>query len=89
MTTTPKKKAKPHFEIYITLGDVKLKGQGTTAYEALSSVKKPIKITGKTFVTLTDGKRKSERMLMPVAARRLFYPFAQFYLAKQLEYLLR
>ncbi len=77
------------FEISISLGDVQLKGKGATAYEALTSIKKPIKITGKTFVTLTQGKKKAERMLMPVQAKRLFYPVAQVFLAKQLTYLLK
>jgi hypothetical protein len=89
MTTSSKKKAKPVYEVTIRLGDVTVKGKGDTAYEALSSVKKPIKITGKTFVTLKEGKRTAERMLMPTAAKRLFYPLSQQYLAKQLDFLLK
>lgn len=89
MATSKKKVAAPRYKLSIRVGDAELKGEGANAYEALASVKRPQKITGKTFVKISDGKRNAERMFMPLAAKRLFYPLAQRILAKQLEYLLK
>lgn len=58
-------------------------------YEALASIPKPAKITGKTFLTVSQGKRKAQQLYMPVAAKRLFFPIAQPIIAKKLETLLK
>ena len=85
---TPPKKKKPYL-IQVKFGEEIVKGEGNTAYEALSSMKRPIKIVGKAFLTITDGKRKKDMMFMPTRAKRLFYPTAQIYIAKQLEIAMR
>lgn len=85
---TPKAKAVKKdaaFSISIILGDVTLKGEGNTAYEALSSIERPAKIVGKAFITIRSGDKKKEMMFMPAKAKRFFYPIAQVFLAKQLE----
>lgn len=86
MKNSPKKKG---CVISITLGDVKLKGTGETILEALASIKRPVKIVGKTFVDASNGTKDTSFMLMPVRAKRLFYPLAQAILAKQIEQLLK
>lgn len=77
------------YTLVIKLGDKTLEGHGTNAYQALSSIERPIKITTKAFVSMTDGKRAMEAMYMPMKAKRLFFPMAQHYLAKQLEFLMK
>lgn len=81
-------KAKP-FKIVITLGEEKHRGQGVTVFEALKGIAKPVKITTKAFLTISQGDKTSNQVLMPVQTKRLFYPSAQLYLAKQLELLLK
>lgn len=77
------------YSISITQGDKTYKGSGDSALEALKSVAKPLKIISKVFLTIKQGKRKAEMMFTPVRAKRLFYPNAQLYAAKQLEYLMK
>lgn len=81
-------KKKPYL-LSITLGDLKLTGKGATMYEALTSIQRPVKITTKAFITVTQGSRKLEQMFMPQRAKRLFYPLAQSTFAKQFEFLLQ
>lgn len=83
------KKTKKPYVISLTLGDNTLEGRGDSVYEALSSIKKPLKIVGKTFLIVTNGDKKATQMLMPVRAKRLFYPMAQLMLAKQIQLLLK
>lgn len=77
------------YKITVDFGSSTATGFGGTAYEALSNVKRPVKITSKVFLTLTHGKKKAEQWYLPQRAKRLFYPNAQLILAKQLELLLR
>lgn len=86
-TTTPKKE--PAYKLSIDFGDGPVVSKGDTALEALSSLKRPTKITGKAFLVLEKGKLSAKRMFMPIAAKRLFFPNAQLYIAKQLDYLLK
>jgi hypothetical protein len=62
-----------------------IKGSGETLLDALRSAVRPLKITGKMTLTATDGKRKATRNLTVPQAKRMFYPSAQLYLAKDLE----
>lgn len=81
---------KKTYTLRVDFGDKKpVKSEGETVLEALTSLPKPRKITGKTLLSLTDGKRSAERLFMPTQAKRLFYPLAQQYLAKQLTTLLK
>lgn len=92
MKTTPKRSTRPKafpFVVSIRFGTLTLKGKGATILAALSSIEKPVKITEKTFITVTKGDKVANRMLMPMQAKRLFYPLAQAYMAKQLEHLLK
>jgi hypothetical protein len=77
------------YSISVTQGDKTYKGTGNNTLEALTSLTKPLKIIGKCFLTVTDGKRKAELMMMPTRAKRLFFPNARIYLAKQLELLMK
>lgn len=88
---TKKKAVKKELEysLTLTLGNDVYSGTGATLLEALSSMPVPHKITTKAMLSITDGTRNAERMYMPVAAKRLFYPLAQKFLAKQLAYLLK
>ena len=71
--------------ISLKLGDETYEGSGETSFQALQSVKKPAKLMGKGIVTITQGDKKKVRVLMPVQLKRLFYPSAQFYQARNLE----
>ena len=82
------KKKKP-CSVSVTLGDKTFTGEGATVYEALRAVRKPTKITGKVFVTVTDGGRKLETMYMPPRAKRMFAPLAQYVFAKQFDFLMK
>lgn len=77
------------YKLEIDFGSSKVEGTGATVLEALQSIETPVKIVGKTFIKLTDGTRTLERMYLPARAKRLFYPNAQFFLAKNLEFLLK
>jgi len=79
----------PKYKIEVATGGLTLKGEGLSAFEALKSVQKPDKITGKTFVKLSLGRKKTERMFMPVKARRLFYSVAQEFIARNLAVTLK
>jgi hypothetical protein len=85
------KRAKPADEVTIDLmfGTTVCSGTGQTVLEALRSIPKPIKITTKTILTVTKGEKKHTRPLTIPLAKRLFYPGAQIYQAKNLEMLLK
>lgn len=82
-------KKTPKYFISITQGDKTYKGSGDNALAALKSVIKPVKIIDKVFLTIKAGKRKAELMFMPTRAKRLFFPNAQIYVAKNLESLMK
>lgn len=88
MKKTPKVKA-PVYSLSLKLGDTVLKGSGETVLEALRAIKKPVKITTKSVLSLTKGEKKHSRVLTIPLAKRLFYPAAQIYYAKDFELLLK
>ena len=77
------------YQVTIVHGAMTFKGEGATLYEALKSVKRPEKIVAKTVLRIKHGDKKFEQTWMPIRAKRLFFPLTQFFLAKQLELLLR
>lgn len=85
----PKEKEEAAFEIKVRLGKEEIVSSGATLLEAIRGLHKPVKITTKTFVVVTSGDRHFKTMLMPVRAKRLFYPVAQPYFAAQFEFLLK
>ena len=87
--TTPKETKAPEYILTINLADQVLKGKGTTALEALQSIKKPVKIFTKANIELTCGKKSMKTTWIPMKVKRLFFPLAQGIMSKQLEYLLK
>lgn len=79
----------PLYTIDITMGDVHLHGEGKNAEEALASIKKPVKITTKAFISLRHGEKQKEIMFMPDKAKRLFYPLSQYLFARNFTFLLK
>lgn len=77
------------YQVTIVHGKATFKGEGATLYEALKSIKRPEKIVTKTTVRVKHGDKKLEQTWMPARAKRLFFPLTQFFIAKQLELLLR
>lgn len=77
------------YKLSLTVGDINITSSGSSVLEALSFLKKPEKINGKAFLVVSEGDRRAERMFMPVACKRLFYPLSQRFLAKQIEFLLK
>ena len=79
----------PAYVVSLQLGDSKIEGIGETLLAAIKSLEKPVKITTKSILTVAHGEKKHSRGLTIPLAKRLFYPAAQQYLAKNLELLLR
>lgn len=85
-STKPKEK---EFVVSLAIGDTVLKGTGATVLDALKAIKKPIKITTKSILTVEKGEKKHSRVLTVPLGNRLFYPAAQIYHAKNLEMCLK
>ena len=81
-TKQPKKKVK--YNITITMGDKVLKGSGTTALEALQSIKRPDKITQKSVFVISQGKLTKTMFFTVQRLKRIFYPKFQSILIKWL-----
>ena len=82
-------KVAPQFSVSLNLGGTTLEGSGGTVLEALRALQKPVKITTKSVLTVSsDGKTHSRPLTIPLA-KRLFYPGAQMYLAKNLELVMK
>lgn len=77
------------FTVSINNGQETVVGKGKTILEALASAVKPVKLVGKTFLEVTDGTKSAKQMYLPVRAKRLFYPNAQVFIAKQLQTLMK
>lgn len=75
--------------VSLQLDKTTLEGSGATVLEALRAIKKPVKITTKSVLTVTKGDKKHSRPLTIPLAKRMFYPGAQLYHAKNLELLLK
>lgn len=86
-TTTPKKKHT--YVVSLAIGGVILEGKGENVLTALRAIKKPVKITTKSVLTVKKGNKSHSRPLTIPLATRLFYPAAQIYHAKNLELLLK
>lgn len=83
---SPKKRVEvaPQFSVSLKLDKTTLEGNGNTVLEALRAIKKPVKITTKSVLTVTSGDKTHSRPLTIPLAKRLFYPAAQIYIAKDL-----
>lgn len=82
-------KPKCEYSISITFGTDIYSGTGNTALEALESMPRPIKIVSKGLINFTDGKKSAQMMWQPQRLKRLFYPNARSFFAKQLSYLMK
>jgi len=82
-------KVAPRVSVSLKLDTTVLQGAGATVLEALRSIEKPVKITTKSVLTVTDGTKTHSRPLTIPRAQRLFYPAAQIYIAKDLALFLK
>lgn len=89
MATKRKAKVTTAFTVTFEIGDKTLKGEGDTVLQAIQAIKKPVKITTKSILTVASGEKKHSRGLTIPLAKRLFYPGAQMYIAKDLQLLLK
>lgn len=79
----------PVFAVSLKLDKTILEGKGATMLEALRAIVKPVKITTKSVLTVSNGIKTHSRPLTVPRANRLFYPAAQIYHAKNFELLLK
>ena len=77
------------YSISLKLDNTILEGTGATVLDALRAIKKPVKITTKSILTVSKGDKKHSRPLTIPLAKRLFFPAAQIYHAKNLELLMK
>ncbi len=84
-----KKNKTPEYVVSLQLDKTVLKGSGDTVLAALRALKKPVKITTKSVLTVQKGEKKHSRPLTIPFAKRLFYPAAQLYIAKDLQLLMK
>lgn len=77
------------YKLVVSLGGVEIKSTGDTAFEAVSKLEKPVKITTKGTVTMTYGKQKAEVLYTIPRLKRMFYPIARTVVAKNLTALLK
>jgi len=82
-------KVEPQFSVTLQLDQTTLKGSGSTVLEALRKIQKPVKITTKSILTVTNGEKTHSRPLTIPYAKRLFYPGAQLYIARDLQLLMK
>lgn len=66
-------KPKNEFSITLTIGKDIYQGTGKTALEALQSLPKPDKLTGKGVVRVENEGKFKEILMIPLRLRRLFY----------------
>lgn len=77
------------YKISLSIGADEYKSNGATLLEALETLKQPVKISVKSVLKVSEGKRKFEKPLTVPQAKRLFYPLARNILAKSFEYNLK
>ena len=87
MATPPENE--PQFRVSLQLDTTTLEGSGDTVLEALRAIPKPVKITTKSILTVSKGDKKHSRPLTIPLAKRLFYPGAQLYIARDLQLLMK
>lgn len=85
----PKKKTDELVHLSLKMGNEVTESSGLTAYDALSSLKRPTKINLKGVLTITQGDKKKELLLNPVKIKRIFYKVCWHLLAKQFNLLLK
>ena len=86
---TPPPENEPQFSVSLQLDKTILKGNGATVLEALRAIKKPVKITTKSILTVSKGEKSHMRGLTIPLAKRLFFPAFQIFQARNLELLLK
>jgi len=64
---------KQKIKITIELGSGTIEGAGATVLDALLSMKRPEKLSGKAILTATDGVKTTRQLMFPVRLKRLFY----------------
>lgn len=84
-----KKEKKSVFEIHLELNGTKLVSSGSSVLEALLNLPKPSKMTTKVIFTIFNKDKKYQEVMMPIKAKRLFYPLARKFWAKNIEHLLK
>lgn len=77
------------FSVKIKFGDSNLEGTGATMLEALRAIKKPVKITTKSVLTVSNGVKSHSRALTIPLAQRLFRHGFQPIQARNLELLIK
>lgn len=82
-------KITPAFAITLKLGETTIGSYGASVLEALESLQRPVKIVSKGVLTVQKEDKSWSQTLMPWKIKRYFYPMAQIYLAKQLEFMIK
>lgn len=77
------------YEMVLEVSGEKFESEGKTSLEALNNLPQPAKMTTKAIFTVVRGAKRFEEIMMPVKAKRLFYPLARKLWAKNLEHLLK
>jgi hypothetical protein len=91
----PRKKKEPakepaaNFTITLKLGDEIYSSSGESALDALEKLPHPGKIFLKGVLTLESNGNKWENPLPPIKVKRIFYPLARKYMAKQFALLVK
>lgn len=70
------------FKISIQVNGETLGGVGETALDALRAIKKPVRISTKGIINITDGEKSKQMVFMPFKLRKLFFPSNQPTLSK-------
>lgn len=79
------------FTLTLKIGPDTYTSSGETCLMALQLLKRPIKLMGKGVLTVSQGTKKKELLMMPERLKRLFYPKPDFQAiqAKQLSLYLK
>ena len=77
---------KGDFSITLTLGDTTVSGRGISMLEALQRLPKPAKMVSKGVVVLSNGTKTRTLVYTPFQVKRLFFPIATKFIAKQFSY---
>ena len=84
-TTVKKAVDTPLYSVSLNLAGNTIDGVGDSVFAALRAMKKPVKITTKSVITVTKGVKTHSRPLTIPLAQRLFRPGFQLIQAKNLE----
>lgn len=61
------------YKITLTLGRAVYESTGPTLLDALTRLEHPRKIVGKGFLTISNGEKRVEQMMMPTRLKRMFW----------------